>query len=67
MRDWQVKRCTAAKASALIPVLGTGYNKWADTNNLVVLYPQASSRCISFSAQLFVRRQVFGSNGCFDW
>lgn len=30
----------------------TGYNKWADTNDIVILYPQAGSSSI---------------RGCFDW
>ncbi len=30
----------------------TGYNRWADTNNIVVLYPQTGSMAV---------------NGCWDW
>eukprot|EP00455_Lapot_gusevi_P054187 TRINITY_DN862_c0_g1_i4.p1 TRINITY_DN862_c0_g1~~TRINITY_DN862_c0_g1_i4.p1 ORF type:complete len:574 (-),score=114.66 TRINITY_DN862_c0_g1_i4:58-1779(-) len=36
-------------------VHNTGYNKWADTNNIVVLYPQA------------VKSQISNPNGCWDW
>ena len=35
-------------------VRNTGYNKWADTNNIIVLYPQATA-----SSQ--------NPNGCWDW
>ena len=33
-------------------VRNTGYNRWADTNNMVVLYPQTSTQAI---------------NSCWDW
>ena len=33
-------------------VRNTGYNRWADTNNIVVLYPQTSASA---------------TNACFDW
>lgn len=32
----------------------TGYNRWADTNNMIVLYPQATSTAAN-------------PNGCWDW
>lgn len=32
----------------------TGYNKWADTNNMIVLYPQANTTYAN-------------PNGCWDW
>ena len=32
----------------------TGYNRWADTNNIVVLYPQANTTYAN-------------PNGCWDW
>jgi poly(3-hydroxybutyrate) depolymerase len=32
----------------------TGYNKWADTNNMVILYPQANTTTAN-------------PNGCWDW
>ena len=35
-----------------------GYNRWADTNALVVLYPQAIGRYSPF---------VFNPRGCWDW
>lgn len=38
-------------------VSNTGYNKWADTNNIIVLYPQTVTS--SFSP--------FNPNGCWDW
>lgn len=34
----------------------TGYNQWADTNNLLVLYPQVDKSLIPFNPQ-----------GCWDW
>jgi poly(3-hydroxybutyrate) depolymerase/chitodextrinase len=33
----------------------TGYNKWADTNNIIVLYPQTAPSSIG------------NPNGCWDW
>eukprot|EP01087_Luapelamoeba_hula_P016293 TRINITY_DN5009_c0_g1_i2.p1 TRINITY_DN5009_c0_g1~~TRINITY_DN5009_c0_g1_i2.p1 ORF type:complete len:527 (+),score=73.08 TRINITY_DN5009_c0_g1_i2:223-1803(+) len=38
-------------------VRNTGYNKWADTNNFVVIYPQTVSSYFSPS----------NPNGCWDW
>ena len=35
-----------------------GYNRWADTNALIVLYPQAIKRYSPF---------VFSPRGCWDW
>ena len=35
-----------------------GYNRWADTNGLIVLYPQAIKRYSPF---------VFNPRGCWDW
>jgi poly(3-hydroxybutyrate) depolymerase len=35
-----------------------GYNRWADTNGLIVLYPQAVKRYSPF---------VFNPRGCWDW
>ena len=32
-----------------------GYNEWADTNNLIILYPQAQ------------KRQASNPRGCYDW
>lgn len=40
----------------------TGYNAWADTNQIIVLYPQANTLSAASS------RQPFGNpNGCWDW
>lgn len=39
-------------------VRDAGYNRWADTNRLVVLYPQAIRRYSPF---------VFNPRGCWDW
>lgn len=38
-------------------VTNTGFNKWADTNNIIVLYPQAVSSSSNPS----------NPNGCWDW
>ena len=35
-----------------------GYNRWADTNRLIVLYPQAIKRYSPFT---------FNPRGCWDW
>jgi poly(3-hydroxybutyrate) depolymerase len=41
-----------------------GYNRWADTNRLIVLYPQAAARSgWSFSGWNF----VWNPRGCWDW
>jgi len=37
-------------------VLYTGYNNWAESNNIVVLYPQAAHSTL-----------LGNPNGCFDW
>ena len=40
-------------------VRNAGYNKWADTNNIIVLYPQAiASSPLGFA---------LNPNGCWDW
>ncbi len=45
-------------------VHGAGYNRWADTNRLIVLYPQAISReGWRFGNWNF----VWNPNGCWDW
>jgi poly(3-hydroxybutyrate) depolymerase len=36
---------------------GTGLNEWADTNNMVVLYPQTEKSAMA----------PFNPNGCWDW
>jgi poly(3-hydroxybutyrate) depolymerase len=42
-------------------VKNTGYNRWADTNNIVVLYPQANAMNIG------TRLPRTNPNGCWDW
>lgn len=39
----------------------TGYNAWADTNNIVVLYPQANAMTVG------TRLPRVNPNGCWDW
>ena len=39
-------------------VRDAGYNRWADTNRLIVLYPQASVRYVWWT---------FNPRGCWDW
>lgn len=42
-------------------VRNTGYNKWADTNNIIVLYPQANA------LNTGTRLPRVNPNGCWDW
>jgi hypothetical protein len=42
-------------------VKNTGYNKWADTNNIIVLYPQANAMNVG------TRLPRTNPNGCWDW
>lgn len=43
-------------------VKNTGFNRWADTNNLIIFYPQAvSTNTIGGSAS------IPNANGCWDW
>lgn len=44
-----------------IYVKDTGYNRWADTNNIIVLYPQANAM------NLGTRLPRTNPNGCWDW
>jgi poly(3-hydroxybutyrate) depolymerase len=45
-------------------VRGAGYNRWADSNRLIVVYPQAAARSgWSFKAGNF----VWNPRGCWDW
>ncbi len=45
-------------------VRGAGYNRWADSNRLIVLYPQAVARSgWRFADWTF----VWNPNGCWDW
>lgn len=43
----------------------TGYNKWADTNNVIVLYPQAKPDSTSHSTAS--SGSLGNPNGCWDW
>ena len=38
-----------------------GYNSWADTNNMVILYPQANAMTVN------TRLPRSNPNGCWDW
>ena len=45
-------------------VEGAGYNEWADTNRIVVLYPQATARSgLAWGSW----RWVYNPKGCWDW
>ncbi|CAF0894407.1 unnamed protein product [Rotaria sordida] len=45
-------------------VKNTGYNRWADTNNIIVLYPQAiATNTISMGGGA----SLPNANGCWDW
>ncbi len=43
----------------------TGYNKWADTNNIIVLYPQAIPDNTSHAT--WDSGSLPNPNGCWDW
>jgi poly(3-hydroxybutyrate) depolymerase len=43
----------------------TGYNKWADTNNMIILYPQAIPDNTSHST--WDSGSLSNPNGCWDW
>jgi poly(3-hydroxybutyrate) depolymerase len=45
-------------------VTESGYNEWADTNNLIVLYPQTTSRTYDYSG---VYQDRNNSEACWDW
>ena len=45
-------------------VKNTGYNRWADTNNIIVLYPQAVS---TNTIGVTTRASIPNANGCWDW
>ncbi len=45
-------------------VAEAGYNEWADTNNMIVLYPQAASRSYDFNGVFQDRNNP---EGCWDW
>jgi chitodextrinase len=45
-------------------VKNTGYNRWADTNNIIILYPQAvSTMMVSSNTDVLLPNM----NGCWDW
>jgi len=46
--------------------LHAGYNRWADSNRLVVLYPQAITR-YGWGPWYWPTSYVFNPNGCWDW
>jgi len=46
-------------------VNNTGYNRWADTNNIIVLYPQAIADNTSHSTP--GNGSLSNPNGCWDW
>jgi hypothetical protein len=45
-------------------VKNTGYNRWADTNNIIVLYPQAVTTSASAPGSIALFPNM---NGCWDW
>lgn len=45
-------------------VKNTGYNAWADTNNIIVVYPQAVSTMTTSSGSSV---SLPNMNGCWDW
>lgn len=46
-------------------VKNTGYNKWADTNKIIVLYPQVKADNTSHST--WSSGSLANPNGCWDW
>jgi poly(3-hydroxybutyrate) depolymerase len=44
----------------------SGYNRWADSNRLVILYPQTIARN-GWGASLWRWSFVFNPRGCWDW
>jgi hypothetical protein len=46
-------------------VRNTGYTRWADTNNIVVLFPQTKVDSTSHSTS--ASGSLANSNGCWDW
>lgn len=46
-------------------VKNTGYNRWADTNNIIVLYPQTVADSASHSTPK--NGSLPNPNGCWDW
>ncbi|SFM47679.1 hypothetical protein [Variovorax sp. OV329] len=46
-------------------IKNTGYTRWADTNNIIVLFPQA--RVDSTSRSTAASGSLANPNGCWDW
>ncbi|EEU33701.1 uncharacterized protein NECHADRAFT_56229 [Fusarium vanettenii 77-13-4] len=46
-------------------ISNTGYNKWADTNNIIILYPQAKAD--SSIHVIWSGLYLSNPNACFDW
>ncbi|PKX93372.1 putative polyhydroxybutyrate depolymerase [Aspergillus novofumigatus IBT 16806] len=46
-------------------ISNTGYNMWADTNNIIILYPQAVAD--SSMHTIWTGMQLPNPNGCWDW
>jgi hypothetical protein len=46
-------------------VKNTGYNKWADTNNIIVLYPQTVIDSVNHNPSPSMAGA--NNNGCWDW
>jgi len=46
-------------------VKNTGYTRWADTNSIIVLFPQ--TKVDSTSRQTSASGSLANSNGCWDW
>jgi len=45
----------------------SGYNEWAESNHIIVLYPQATATVALLSLSLFNLETLFNPNGCWDW
>jgi chitodextrinase len=45
-------------------VKNTGYNRWADSNNIIVVYPQAVTTSTSSPGSIALFANM---NGCWDW
>jgi len=54
----------SAEAQGLAFVRHAGYNRWADTNGMIVLYPQTVA---SYGLGGWPPRLVFNPHGCWDW
>jgi poly(3-hydroxybutyrate) depolymerase len=46
-------------------IKNTGYNKWADTNNIIVLYPQTVNDSVNHNPSPSMAGA--NNNGCWDW